>query len=295
MGTETCPICSASVFEDLGTVKGSVIQRDFEFRRCLSCAFVFVANPSFDYDLIYSEDYYNGRGVDPKLNYVNETEDPGRSVRQHEWRGIVRRVNALTTVGRRCEWLDYGCGTGGLVNFLRAGGVDAVGFEQGWCAERLHDTATPLIEEKQFSENSGRFDVITAIEVIEHTEDPVAVLKNIRSLLKPGGLLFMTTGNAEAFRKNILKWRYVAPEVHISYFEPKTLAHALEKAGFETAFPGYGPGWQDIIRYKLLMVLGRKWRSPLESAVPWRILSRLIDARLRLSAQPIGWAGRSLP
>jgi hypothetical protein len=85
-------------------------------------------------------------------------------------------------------------------------------------------------------------------------------------------------------------WRYVTPEVHISYFEPTTLARALEAAGFEPAYPGYGPGWQDIIRYKVLMSLRRKWSSPFEALVPWGPMARTIDARLKLSAQPVGWA-----
>jgi hypothetical protein len=99
----------------------------------------------------------------------------------------------------------------------------------------------------------------------------------------------MTTGNAEPFRDRITSWRYVTPDVHISYFEPATLARALTAAEFEPAFPGYGAGWADIIRYKILMSLRRKWSSPIEAIVPWGPLARLVDSRLRLSAQPVGW------
>jgi hypothetical protein len=127
--------------------------------------------------------------------------------------------------------------------------------------------------------------------VIEHTIDPVGVLSQIRSLLKPGGLLFLTTANAEPFAVRLESWRYMTPEVHVSFFEPATLALALERAGFRTEFPGFGPGWPDMYRYKVLMSLHRKWSSPLEAAVPWRALARALDSRLRLSAQPIGWAG----
>jgi len=41
------------------------------------------------------------------------------------------------------------------------------------------------------------------------------------------------------------------PEIHISIFEPQTLALALADAGFNVTFPGFGPGWADIIRFKL--------------------------------------------
>lgn len=289
MDTTACPVCGATALEGAGTVAGTLLRRTFVLCRCQACSFVFVDNPSLDYETIYSEDYYNGRGVDAKLNYVGEVEQPARSVRRYEWQGVLERVRALTPVPPGTAWLDYGCGTGGLVQHLRTQGVAAVGFEQGWCVDLLHRKDIPVIDER-FEEHAGQYDVVSAIEVIEHTVDPVAVLSTMRGLLKPGGLLFMTTGNAEPFRRDITKWRYVAPEVHVSYFEPATLALALRRAGFEPAFPGYGPGWEGIIRFKLLMTLHRKWSSPLESLVPWGPVARMIDARLKLSAQPVGWA-----
>ena len=251
---------------------------------------MFVSDPWLDYEAIYSEAYYRGQGADTKLNYVEEAEHPTRTVRRYEWRGIAERVGALTSVSPETAWLDYGCGTGGLVSFLRGQGVQATGFEQGWCVPRLRDHGVPTIEEAAFAAHAGHFDIVTAIEVIEHTIDPVGVLRQIRSLLKPGGLLFLTTANAAPFADRLESWRYMTPEVHISFFEPATLARALEQAGFQAEFPGFGPGWPDMIRYKVLMSLHRKWSSPLEAAVPWRLLARALDSRLRLSAQPIGWA-----
>jgi SAM-dependent methyltransferase len=249
-----------------------------------------VTNPSLDFDILYSEDYYNGRGADTKLNYVGEVQQPTRTVRRYEWRGVLERVRDLTPLPERSRWLDYGCGTGGLVTYLRGQAVDAFGFEQGWCGDLLRMNGVPTIEEPDFARQAGTFDVVSAIEVIEHVTDPVALLRTIRSLLKPGGLLFLTTGNAQPYHDRMTKWRYVTPDVHVSYFEPATLATALEGAGFAPAFPGFGPGWDDIIRYKLLMSLRRKWSSRVESIVPWRSLARVVDSRLKLSAQPVGWA-----
>jgi SAM-dependent methyltransferase len=251
---------------------------------------VFVANPCLDYDALYSEDYYNGRGADTKLNYVGEVEQPTRTIRRYEWHGVLQRVNDLTSVPESPTWLDYGCGTGGLVTYLRTRGVDAFGFEQGWCEDLLRRNGVPTIRQDEFAGHAERFDVVSAIEVIEHTTDPVAMLRSIRSLLKPGGLLFLTTGNAQPFHDRITTWRYVTPDVHISYFEPATLAVALSSAGFSPSFPGFGPGWEDIVRYKVLMSMRRKWTSPFEAVVPWRTLTRFIDSRLKLSAQPVGWA-----
>jgi len=285
-----CPICDGGDIVDVGVVSGTVHPREYLLRRCDSCQFVFVADPWLDYDHIYSEDYYNGRGADTKLNYVGEVQHPTRTVRQYEWRGVLERVRTLTPIAQDTTWLDFGCGTGGLVQYLRSEGIDAMGFEQGWCAELLRNNGTPTIAEDDFDQYQGHFDIVSAVEVIEHTPDPVALLRSIRRLLKPGGLFFLTTGNAQPYHDRITKWRYVTPEVHISYFEPLTLARALRTAGFEPEFPGYGSGWQDIIRYKLLMSLKRKWSNPAEALVPWGVLGRLVDSRLKLSAQPVGRA-----
>ena len=137
---------------------------------------------------------------------------------------------------------------------------------------------------------AGAFDVVTAIEVIEHVPDPVAELRRMAALLRPGGLLFLTTGNAAPYRDKLAEWRYVTPEIHVSFFEPRTLHVALERAGLQPADGGFGPGWTEIIRFKLLKNLKRRSVSPLERVVPWPLVARALDARLKISAHPVGWA-----
>jgi SAM-dependent methyltransferase len=285
----TCRVCGGPA-QRVSQVVGRFSGRTFFLAHCESCRFTFIENPWLDYEAIYSEDYYNGRGADPLVDYVSEADDPVRALRRHEWEGIVERINALRPVDSTTTWLDYGCGAGGLVEFLRARGVTgAVGFEQGWALPRLVERGTPVIT-GDLEQYRGQFDVVTAIEVVEHALDPVDELRRIGSLLKPGGLLFLTTGNAEPYRGRIAKWRYVLPEVHLSYFEPATLALALEKAGLRPEFAGWGPGWSRIIRFKILKQIGRRRVSPLEAVVPWPIVTRVVDRLLKVTAQPVGWA-----
>jgi 2-polyprenyl-3-methyl-5-hydroxy-6-metoxy-1,4-benzoquinol methylase len=44
---------------------------------------------------------------------------------------------------------------------------------------------------------NGAFDFVTAVEVIEHLESPIAFLRHIRSLLKPDGVALITTPNMD--------------------------------------------------------------------------------------------------
>jgi hypothetical protein len=80
------------------------------------------------------------------------------------------------------------------------------------------------------------------------------------------------------------------PEVHISLFEPGTLAIALGKAGFEAQYPGFGPGWTDMYRAKALRTIGMQRTNPLTRLAPWPLLARLFESRLRLARQPMGVA-----
>lgn len=290
--TETrlsCEICGNERSDPAGTALGRVTGRTFHLRRCPSCRFVFVSDPWLDFAAAYGEDYYRGKGADPKLNYLEEALHPERAVRGHELRGVLSRVAALKPISPETTWLDYGCGMGGLLRTLQANHIAAVGYEQGWAVSSLRDRGLPLLD--QLAGNEKRFDVITAIEVIEHTLDPVRLLADLRPLLKPGGLLFMTTGNAAPFQDRLARWPYVTPEVHLSFFEPSNLAMALTKAGFIAAYPGFGPGWADIYRYKVLLTLRRKLTSRMEALVPWTPAARALDSRLHLSAHPVGWAG----
>ncbi len=265
--------------------------REFHFHHCDACAFTFVANPWTDYAEVYDEAYYRGQGADPWIDYVFELEHPERTVRIHEWRGILEAVQSCVPVTAQTHWLDFGCGNGGLVRHL-AGRCEAVGFEEGWIADEARKRRIPILTVGELEPLAGSFDVVTAIEVIEHVEKPVEMLLRIRRMLKPGGLLFLTTGNAEPQRGKILDWRYATPEMHISFFEPQTLATAMEMAGLRAEFRGYGPGFTNIIRYKILKNL--KWReaSTLESLLPWGILSRAADRLHGVTAHPTGWAAR---
>jgi SAM-dependent methyltransferase len=282
-----CKIC-ASPTTDAGTKWGAFAQREFHLRQCPRCHFSFVSDPCTDYERIYSAEYYRGQGADPRVNYTFELEHPDLTVREYEWRGIHRVITAVGPLRPGARWLDFGCGAGGLVRFCRSKGIEAFGFDEGAIVKDVLTKGIPFLSREQL--DGQLFDVVTAIEVLEHVEDPIETLRLIRSLLKPGGLFFFTTGNAAPFRQKLASWSYVLPEVHVNFFEPRALEEALMKAGFGVEFHGYAPGFTDIIRFKILKNLGIRVRNAWEKALPWPILSRLADLRYHVSGHPAGRA-----
>ncbi len=91
--------------------------------------------------------------------------------------------------------LDMGCGTGGMLEPLRrfgeVEGVDASESAVRLCHERGEMAVTHLTSaELPFPDDS--FDVLTALDVIEHISDDVAAVSEVRRVLRPGGIFLAT-------------------------------------------------------------------------------------------------------
>jgi SAM-dependent methyltransferase len=91
----------------------------------------------------------------------------------------------------------------------------------------------------------GQFDVITLIHALEHFEEPYAVLRKVRELLKDDGLLLiqLPAHRSPLLWKGYLKegvertlLRYYGPTGHVYGFTPRAIKHLLAFAGFETQY-----------------------------------------------------------
>lgn len=284
-----CPLCAGPAIA-AGEKRGRRTGRLFRLQKCKQCDFTFVAAPWTDYDQIYDETYYRGAGSDPLVDYAFEFAHPNLTIRQYEWRGLAKVITHLAhTPFPRC--LDFGSGNGGLVRHLRANGNNnAWGFEPSSWGEKNCQAGLPILGVDDLDQFKGFFDIVTAIEVLEHVVDPVAILQQIRKLLRPGGILFLTTGNADIAPRDFAKWSYVIPEIHTSYYTPRALAGAMHRSGFDPTYFGRIAGWQDILRFKILKNLHFRKVSLLERMLPWPLFVRAADAKYKVMALPSGIA-----
>jgi len=132
---------------------------------------------------------------------------------------------------RRPRILDVGCGTGAnllmLSKFGDAEGVDVSEDALAFCRERgLENVKLGAAEQLPYED--GTFDLVTALDVVEHLDDDLAGLREMRRVLRPGGrvLLFVPTfmflwGLQDDVSNH--RRRYRMPE----------LGRVLEQAGFE--------------------------------------------------------------
>lgn len=78
------------------------------------------------------------------------------------------------------------------------------------------------------------FDVVTMWDVIEHTGDPMATLREANRVLKKGGLLVVNFPNIGDMLARLFgrRWWFIL-SVHLYYFTPRTLSEMLKRNGFE--------------------------------------------------------------
>ena len=162
---------------------------------------------------------------------------------RHWWfqgrRAIVRAVLArrLDRAPRR-EILDVGCGTGGMLPLLaelgHVEGLEAAPSAVACARRRAPGTPVHLGGLPGGLPADRTWDLVTAFDVLEHLEDPVATLLAIHAALRPGGQLVCTV---PAFP--FLWSEHDEVNRHFRRYRRRSLLAELETARFEVEWSSY--------------------------------------------------------
>src|SRR4051794_35008260 len=117
---------------------------------------------------------------------------------RHWWyrgrRRVLRAVLDRIDLARPARVLDAGCGSGRTLDDLtRYGDVRGIELNPAGveaARRRGHDVRQAPVEAIPFED--GSFDLVTCLDVIEHTIDDVAALRELRRVTAPGGTLVVT-------------------------------------------------------------------------------------------------------
>jgi 2-polyprenyl-3-methyl-5-hydroxy-6-metoxy-1,4-benzoquinol methylase len=187
----------------------------------------------------------------------------------------------------RCKrLLDVGCGTGATSALLKHHGVcdEAHGIEfftdAAKVAEsRLDSVLQGDIISLELPYADAYFDVILCLDVLEHTADPWSVLKKLRRVLHPDGVLVASIPNI-AFAPVLLKILFdrfeyeesgVLDRTHLRFFTLHTIRNMFESCGYEIHLVerNRASGWKMILFRILTLGLGEFY-----STVQYRIVAR---------------------
>jgi 2-polyprenyl-3-methyl-5-hydroxy-6-metoxy-1,4-benzoquinol methylase/glycosyltransferase involved in cell wall biosynthesis len=141
----------------------------------------------------------------------------------------------------RLRVLDIGCQDGWISNRIARMGHSVVGldFSQAYLeiakrnarSEGLDTTYILGFIEELRKAVPEKYDVVICTEVIEHSADPDKLIKDIKSVLKPGGTLLLSTPKGHWFQGQPHQYAsaWNAPRQHIQAFTVKSLAKTLAK------------------------------------------------------------------
>lgn len=228
-----CNLCGARV-----TSGERVWKKDgHEILRCPSCGLLFRGDLPVPEELsrIYGNAYFRAPvedlGGQGYADYLADEPEHRRNARSR-----LRLLSRYTSPGRL---LDVGCAAGFLLDEARhAGwliaGVDISAPMTTWARDRLR---LPVLTGRflDVELEDAPFDALTMWDYIEHVLDPRAELAHAADLLRPSGILALSTGDASSAvaRMSGKRWHLLTPRHHNFFFTKAQLARYLENQGFE--------------------------------------------------------------
>lgn len=223
-GRIDCPVCQNAESRTIAH-----IDRNFKFLNtvmCTRCGMVFT-NPMPSEKMLnefYADSYrflHQGAVFRPRQKHIRK--------RRLEAEHHAQEVAEFITDG--CRSLDFGCGSGELVQAMQRLGADAHAFEPG---QAYGSFAQEDMEGRirvgpyQSMHYARKFDLVTMWQVLEHLRDPLSALKTIVSWINPGAKVYIGVPNVCATPCKGFGWLYFP---HVLSFNHWTLRLAAARCG----------------------------------------------------------------
>jgi SAM-dependent methyltransferase len=220
-----CNLCGARVSLPV------VVNCSLRIVRCRGCGLVFV-NPQPTLEALRN---YHAAGEllsrDGWSSYFQHSPEQIRELWEERFSDVRK-----WTQGPGVNLLDVGAGYGDFLHIVSQAGWQVSGFEFSPAAAKLsrekYGVSLSVGDLFEMSFSNQSFDVITMWHVLEHLADPIAVLRRLFTLLRPGGLLVLEVPNLNC----LVRKSYRVPmtvNLHLFHFSPDTLSSLVSAAGFQ--------------------------------------------------------------
>lgn len=200
----------------------------FNIHRCRKCKLLWGNKiTQNEIDSFYGKKYFRNKTIIGYKDYLADENNHRTNAKR-----MIKAANKFIDIDE-ARILDVGCAFGFLLDEASKKGCDCYGVE---LSKYAFGYATNTLGLKVFNgevtncdfENDF-FDIIFLLDTIEHFINPKDVLTKIRKLLKPNGLLILSTINT----KGIFRLYSLKPPEHIFYFNHLNLTILLKNLGYE--------------------------------------------------------------
>lgn len=225
-----CPQCQKTDLQFIG-----VPQHDAKYKvnECRGCGFVFTLPRPSPAELIeyYSSDYFVCS--DKGAGYENYYEIGEHNMRRM-WPEYLQIAGKLPV-----DILDVGSASGAFLHEASTAGARVQGLElSSDAADRamnVHGIPT-IVGDIWSTELEGQtFDAITMWHILEHTIDPVGVIRRANSLLNEHGTLFIELPQWKSLGRIVkgMNWAQLVPPAHINFWTVSSMKSLLTHNGYQ--------------------------------------------------------------
>lgn len=229
--TTICPICDQENLNSFITAKDYTITgEEFELKQCANCHFI-ITSPRPDKDSIgkyyASENYISHSGKSKTL--FDKIYLTARNITLNWKYQLISK-----SFPQPASILDYGCGTGEFLNYMKNKGWTVYGVEP---AETARQKANKLlngnVSEKLETIEYNSVRLITLWHVLEHIHDLNSTLQTLKNLLTSDGLLIVAVPNPNSHDSKHYKDKWAGYDVprHLWHFSQDTMTSLLKKNG----------------------------------------------------------------